>query len=114
MQAWGCIQENTAGSNVHFPGGSVHLVIQFVGISVKMPCRIQFPCRLSVAACAAYEVCAAMTMCESCVAVVVNFKAASQAGVKRLHVKGRIRITFDPLVDHLPVIGAVKVMPNSP
>lgn len=35
----------------------------------------------------------------------------TQAGIKRLHVKGRLRITFDPLVDHLPVIGAVKVGP---
>jgi len=32
-----------------------------------------------------------------------------QAGIEKLHVEGRIRITFDPLVDELPVIGAVKV-----
>ena len=32
-----------------------------------------------------------------------------QAGIEGLHIKGRIRVTFDPLVDHLPVIGAVKV-----
>ena len=32
-----------------------------------------------------------------------------QAGIEKLHVEGRIRITFDPLVDKLPVIGAVKV-----
>jgi len=33
----------------------------------------------------------------------------TQAGIEKLHVEGRIRITFDPLVDKLPVIGAVKV-----
>ena len=32
-----------------------------------------------------------------------------QAGIEKLHIKGRIRVTFDPLVDRLPVIGAVKV-----
>ena len=32
-----------------------------------------------------------------------------QAGIEKLHVEGRIRITCDPLVDKLPVIGAVKV-----
>ena len=92
----------------------MHLVIEFVAFLSKCLAEFNFLARLSVAACAACEVCAAMTMCESCVAVVVTFKAASQAGVKRLHVKGRIRITFDPLVDHLPVIGAIKVMLNSP
>ena len=35
-----------------------------------------------------------------------------QAGIEKLHVEGRIRITFDPLVDKLPVIGAVKVSEN--
>jgi len=35
-----------------------------------------------------------------------------QAGIEKLHVEGRIRITFDPLVDKLPVIGAVKVRYN--
>ena len=33
-----------------------------------------------------------------------------QAGINKLHIAGRMRITFDPLVDHLPVIGAVKVL----
>ena len=32
-----------------------------------------------------------------------------QAGIEKLHIEGRIRITFDPLVDRLPVIGAIKV-----
>lgn len=32
-----------------------------------------------------------------------------QAGIEKLHIKGRIRITFDPLVSKLPVIGAIKV-----
>jgi len=36
----------------------------------------------------------------------------TQAGIEKLHVEGRIRITFDPLVDKLPVIGAVKVNEN--
>ena len=36
-----------------------------------------------------------------------------QAGIEKLHVEGRIRITFDPLVDKLPVIGAVKVSENA-
>lgn len=33
-----------------------------------------------------------------------------QAGIEKLHIKGRIRITFDPLVPKLPVIGAIKVL----
>ena len=32
-----------------------------------------------------------------------------QAGIQKLHIEGRLRITFDPLVTKLPVIGAIKV-----
>ena len=57
-------------------GSLVHLVIEFVAFLSKCLAEFNFLARLSVAACAACEVCAAMTMCESCVAVVVTFKAA--------------------------------------
>ena len=44
-----------------------------------------------------------------CLPVLFSRSAYVQAGIAKLHIEGRIRITFDPLVDKLPVIGAVKV-----
>ena len=32
-----------------------------------------------------------------------------QAGIEKLKIKGRAQVTFNPLIQHLPVIAAVKV-----
>lgn len=50
-----------------------------------------------------------LTFIPSALTTLVSNMVSFTAGIEKLHVEGRIRITFDPLVDKLPVIGAVKV-----
>lgn len=50
-----------------------------------------------------------LTFIPSALTTLVSNMVSFTAGIAKLHIEGRIRITFDPLVDKLPVIGAVKV-----
>lgn len=50
-----------------------------------------------------------LTFIPSALSTLVSNMVSFTAGIEKLHVQGRIRITFDPLVPKLPVIGAIKV-----